>query len=940
MNISPLVEHLRSSLPGSNLAFVVSALRQDPVVWESLQDPDLWQSITAQSRLFPEDWSPASLGLLALQLEEAEALQPAALRADIQFPLESGLRRRAARAFESMTTGQGILAQDCDEMKVDLDNSRLDSPGSRLNSPGSRLGLPKSNCHAPAVLAQSVLLALALRERRRLTGSWNKLEEELTRVAQAQSQVALAQSQVAQAQVLQVQSQASSNKPGRSTSGSDGSISIADDEFFSTWCTPLACLYGLVPDAFEMLRSLLTPGVGASHHALVVHILLSNPLPPEKAHNQLRALLSALPLAEDIILLNQLSLKRPDMIRALAEELLSLSRDPGLNTDDPQPALPAQADYSVYINRLNQLLLLARVNQLAIKPVQAQPFLNAALEASNRLQAELAALIAQNAAQRGDNPAVLPALKQAAQFAPDNPIYQANLALAQFANGPIENAQPVSAGEQETLSNQSYPTATTSVNSLSPALLLAEIHIAAKKGEQEKARSYAQAFLDQLKETTSPTERTPAARYLMSRHGLFDQTGLPGKTFIPLLLDLDLPAGAAACAALVLQVQPDDPELLALLAKAQAATGMLTDAVGSLEVALCLSPRTSSLHRQLAGYYESLQDWQSALKEYNCLMDKSSGELPTPDDLHRLAACALKVDAPEAVEESCAYAISACQRALEMNAEDGLAHSDLGRALLVQGDLARAEEHLNLATQFAPALVEPWLGLAHLQKDAGRTQQALETLRAGSQAAVENPELYLELGEAYLADWEGRGHPAPTQALSMFQRAHVLATNGTDKSEQTFTPLLMQISLRLGETLNQLGHADEAFRVLEPAYQFDPVYPELAYNYAQVLLALGEPEKALPALKRVMDAGNGDLPTYLDYGRALLSIHAQPEEATRALRQVLEWDPGHAEAMALLAEALDVCGEHEAALEFVSSRHGNQPGRRPDLVLAFIPGAG
>ena len=79
MNITPLVEHLRSSLPGSNLAFVVSALRQDPVVWESLQDPDLWQSITAQSRLFPEDWSPASLGLLALQLEEAEALQPAAL---------------------------------------------------------------------------------------------------------------------------------------------------------------------------------------------------------------------------------------------------------------------------------------------------------------------------------------------------------------------------------------------------------------------------------------------------------------------------------------------------------------------------------------------------------------------------------------------------------------------------------------------------------------------------------------------------------------------------------------------------------------------------------------------------------------------------------------------------------------------------------------------
>ncbi len=118
MNISPLVEHLRSSLPGSNLAFVVSALRQDPVVWESLQDPDLWHLITDQSRQAPEDWSPASLGLLALQVEDAEAVQPAALRADLQFPLESSLRRRAARAFESLTTGQGSLVQGC-RMKRD-----------------------------------------------------------------------------------------------------------------------------------------------------------------------------------------------------------------------------------------------------------------------------------------------------------------------------------------------------------------------------------------------------------------------------------------------------------------------------------------------------------------------------------------------------------------------------------------------------------------------------------------------------------------------------------------------------------------------------------------------------------------------------------------------------------------------------------------------------
>ncbi len=217
---------------------------------------------------------------------------------------------------------------------------------------------------------------------------------------------------------------------------------------------------------------------------------------------------------------------------------------------------------------------------------------------------------------------------------------------------------------------------------------------------------------------------------------------------------------------------------------------------------------------------------------------KQSQGLPTPDDLHRLAACALQVDNPQA-------AVQSCQRALQMNAEDGLAHSDLGRALAILGDQTGAEEHLTLATQFAPALVEPWLGLAHLQKEAGRTQQALETLRAGSQAAVENPELYLELGEAYLADWEGRGHPAPTQALTMFQHAYTLATGLPDFNEHSYTALLMQIALRLGQTLYQLGHFDEARRVLEPAYQSSAISSCAGAASADLAASLALPRTGL-----------------------------------------------------------------------------------------------
>ncbi len=267
------------------------------------------------------------------------------------------------------------------------------------------------------------------------------------------------------------------------------------------------------------------------------------------------------------------------------------------------------------------------MNQLAVKPAQVQPFLNAALEASNRLQAELATLTAQNAAQRGDAAAVLPALKQAAQLAPDNPIYQANLVLAQFADRPVrETPTPVA----EAANNVEGPAvqSCTYASPLHPALLLAETHIAAQKGELEKACASAQAFLDQLKETTPLAESTAAAHYLTSRHALADQTGLPGKAFSALLLDLDLPAGAATCASLVLQVQPDDPELLALLAKAQAATGNLMDAVGSLELALCLSPWHAGPAPPTCRILRKPARLASRIKEYTCLLDEAVAGAP------------------------------------------------------------------------------------------------------------------------------------------------------------------------------------------------------------------------------------------------------------------------------------------------------------------------
>jgi tetratricopeptide (TPR) repeat protein len=100
-----------------------------------------------------------------------------------------------------------------------------------------------------------------------------------------------------------------------------------------------------------------------------------------------------------------------------------------------------------------------------------------------------------------------------------------------------------------------------------------------------------------------------------------------------------------------------------------------------------------------------------------------------------------------------------------------------------------------------------------------------------------------------------------------------------------------RIALLLGQTLQRLGHLEEARQVLENAYQAHTSYPGLAYTYAKTLLDLGQSQAAVSPLAVAVNAGSDDPGVYLDYARALLAADAQPEQAVRVLRQALELAP-------------------------------------------------
>jgi hypothetical protein len=201
MSAIPFVLKLKDQLAEDAWCWVTAALRQDALVWGKLESDESLASRALSA--FGSDagkWSPAGLALL----EAGSSLSLDSLRSDPLRPLPQPLCAQAVSAYKAWQ-----------------------------REAGGALGL-----------AEAGLVALSLRERRRVTGSWKGLADELK---------------------------------GRRAMGSI-----------------LACLYGLAPDAEDFLLALLGQGSPTPQAALALHSLLSNPLPPPAQCDLLQRLASKL----------------------------------------------------------------------------------------------------------------------------------------------------------------------------------------------------------------------------------------------------------------------------------------------------------------------------------------------------------------------------------------------------------------------------------------------------------------------------------------------------------------------------------------------------------------------------------------------------------------------------------------------------------------------
>ena len=95
MQKNTVLQAVQQSLPPAEWPFVFEALRQDALLWSSLQDAERCARILEVSRTRVQDWSPASLALASLP----HGVSLETLLAQPLQPLDPALRLGAARAY-------------------------------------------------------------------------------------------------------------------------------------------------------------------------------------------------------------------------------------------------------------------------------------------------------------------------------------------------------------------------------------------------------------------------------------------------------------------------------------------------------------------------------------------------------------------------------------------------------------------------------------------------------------------------------------------------------------------------------------------------------------------------------------------------------------------------------------------------------------------------
>lgn len=779
---------------------VFSALRQDELVWNALNDAGLLTTYAGYARGDLEKWAPGRLALVALD----QRLLKSAVKTEID--LENPLVQRAMDMYEET----------------------------------------RQNMHIPGSLADSGLLALAIKARRYQAKRWEEIPSELF--------------------------------PENATNAF----------VISVWKTPLACVFGLIPDKEKYIRVLFNELKGNSKFEVISHILFSNPMEREELLRILSGLLIQISRAEQLgwlQIINQMG--RYDLALNLAQHLLASVSD--INIDFSEPALEDE-NLLQYFSEALETQRLAALYQIAGDKAKA----NDLLQSASRIFAYwLAGLLGQGLS------------------IDETSRKEKIINLDHWLKDP-ENIKKglLSLAGNERLENVAEAYAQDASDNPDIAIQCAEALF--KQGDEEKAIELARKATRDLIAKYSLTNRWDARLLLGSNHSLNE--------LIHFLSSIGLLQEALQVCLNVLRHRPVDTSLLETASDLLNNLGDTIQAVNFARTAAILDPTNAEIFRKIASLEKKNMCWEKGIESWKRVFELDPN--PTVEDWLGYAHCA------ERTGQS-ALAEGVCNKLLVQDGGCVQARLILGRVLFQQGRYEEAAEHLSQVVEALPGESDAWIRLAQVQQLCGEKKQAENTLRNGVTAVPNSSDLHYSL------------------AANLLEREQVDDALPFLKNAVRLDPESQPALLELSGVLRSLGKLSEAREVIEQGRVRWPLDAAVAYEHASVLLTLGEGEAALEPLTIAVHSSSVQ-PQWLNlYVNVLLegvspllqsSKREKLVQAREALEMAISMQPDNLDTSIHLAEIMAALGDDEQALNLFKDI--GEKASRPDHIGRIQTGIG
>jgi tetratricopeptide (TPR) repeat protein len=908
MAVDFLLEGLKSQLSSTDVAHVLATVRQDALVWAALDEENFCGKALAACSNQVVNWNPAMLSLVAIG---EEAIGPRLAIKPMQ-PLEAALRQLAVRTYEDFR----------------------------------RKGVE------PVDLREAGLVGLALRERRRLTGSWNGMVEEL----------------------LTSPSGVRSVEP-------------------RVWKTILACLAGFIPDSQELMEALLISATENAGLEWNLHIALTQPAEEDEQAKRLALLLREQPVEIQLDFIKSL---QTHGCNSLAEKtanglLVGHTTFANLNSKQNGNSVIGLAGRAVAFQQL------AAMHHLAGNPAQAEAALKSA---QVTLQNWEAGLSLQSAEIRPGSKGPAELKSACAEFAPSEKIAkvglrQSGMVVASQINADGERVEldelggdPIQAIEKaEWLfkrddKSQAVEIARQAVEEYidairSPALYYGGdfvyrweprrvVEILGVMGMPKEAALAGEAVLLQrpadveIIELTSKMQQngkslerakelalvavnlapgeTPYHRHLA---GVYEELADWGHAFESRRKCLDLetltnrgdqeayarsalqagyPDETSAVCESILAEEPDNGNAHGLLGLARAKQGRTEEAILHLNRATLVTSENAKWWLALAGLYEDMDDARTALDTLR------AGVLSASDsgDIHfRLAEKLL-------AEGMNAEALPHLKLAAGLMPENEEIAFRLSKTLRTLGYLPEAKHVID-------GLRPKWSGRPEIAFEYGRIALALGDQDAAIPAmeqAVRSDRV--EVG--WLNDYSELLLNEAIQSKKLDQATRYQMAETYLRKSLELEPGNVRITLRLAEALRKEGKLSNAYAIYQDLVEMPEIVEQnllwsVQHGYGLTALGLHQIEPGITLLKEAAQRKQDSLALQQDLAGACLSANLV-QDAAEAAERALEIAPDDNINLAWFAGLMVKLGKVDRAAEALRCAIELSP-HRSDLLVRY-----